>query len=177
MEIGKLVFYYLAFAMVISGMGAVFSKNPVHTVLFVLVLVLHQALLLLTLGSEFLAAVQVIVYAGAVLVLFLFVVYLINLKKEELKKRFIKGFSPCFFVFLLFLLIAAKTALFIPGLTSHFEAHLPFSSGSNTLYSIARYLFQRYLFQFELIGVVLLVVVLGAVFLLRRLENPREEGR
>jgi len=117
------------------------------------------------------------VYAGAVLVLFLFVVYLINLKKEELKKRFIKGFSPCFFVFLLFLLIAAKTALFIPGLTSYFKAHLPFGQGQKSFYCIAKHLFQTYLFQFELIGVVLLVVVLGAVFLLRKVEKPPQEER
>ncbi len=173
----KFVFYYLAFAMIVSGIGAVFSKNPVHTVLFVLVLVLHQALLLLTLGSQFLAAVQVIVYAGAVLVLFLFVVYLINLKKEALRKRFIKGFSPCFFIFLLFILITVKTLLFLPALTSHFRANLPFSEGKSPLYFIAKNLFQTYLFQFELIGVVLLVVVLGAVFLLRRIENPYEEGK
>ncbi len=173
----KLVFYYLAFAMIASGIGAVVSRNPVHTVLFVLGLVLHQALLLFTLGSEFLAAVQVIVYAGAVLVLFLFVVYLINLKKETLKRRFIKNFSPCFLIFLLFTLIVVKTLLFLPALTSHFKARLPFPKGGSPLYFMAKNLFQTYLFQFELIGVVLLVVVLGAVFLLRRLDNPSEEGR
>ncbi|MCS7150613.1 MAG: NADH-quinone oxidoreductase subunit J [Caldimicrobium sp.] len=167
-----LVFLYLALGMCIPGLLAVLSKNPVHAVLWVLVLIIHQAFLLYTLGSEFLAAVQIIVYAGAVLVLFLFVVYMINLRMEERWRVFVKRSSLGLLILLFFAFFFFKSLAFLTALSPHFKANLHYdlSQGTN-LWWIARYLFTHYLFQFELIGVLLLVVVLGAVFLLRKLKE------
>lgn len=108
-----LIFLYLALAMSISSLLAVVSRNPVHAVLWVLVMILHQAFLLYTLGSEFLTAVQIIVYAGAVLVLFLFVVYMINLRKEERWKIFIQRSSLGLIVFLVFVVLFLKILPFL----------------------------------------------------------------
>src|SRR5438034_2503303 len=81
-------FYYLAAASVGSAMLAVTRKNPVHSMLWVLALFLHVAGIFLLLGAEFLAAVQVIIYAGAILVFYLFVLMLLDLTGEEARPRF-----------------------------------------------------------------------------------------
>ena len=82
------VFYYMAAASVASAILAVTRRNPVHSMLWVLVLFLHMAGIFLLLSAEFLAAVQVIVYAGAILVFYLFVVMLLDLPDEEARPRF-----------------------------------------------------------------------------------------
>lgn len=167
-----LVFLYLAFAMGISSLLAIISRNPVHAVLWILVMIIHQAFLLYTLGSEFLTAVQLIVYAGAVLVLFLFVVYMINLRKEERWKVFVEKSSAGLVIGVVFLYFFFKNLAFLFALKPSFKPYLPFdlSQGTNLLW-MARYLYSHYLFQFEVIGVILLVVIFGAVFLLRKLKE------
>src|SRR5438093_2441388 len=82
------IFYYMAAASVVSSLLAVTRKNPVHSMLWVLTLLLHVAGIFLLLGAEFLAAVQVIVYAGAILIFYLFVVMLLDLPDEEARPRF-----------------------------------------------------------------------------------------
>jgi NADH:ubiquinone oxidoreductase subunit 6 (subunit J) len=81
-------FYYMAAASVASALLAVTRKNPVHSMLWVLALFLHVAGIFLLLGAEFLAAVQVIVYAGAILVFYIFVLMLLDLPGEEARPRF-----------------------------------------------------------------------------------------
>jgi len=108
MSAQDLAFYYLGFAMILSALFTVFSRNPVHAVLSLLVLVVHQAFMLYLLGSEFLSAIQIIVYAGAVVVLFLFVVYLINLQKETRFRVFVRLFSLGLIFFILFAFLFVK---------------------------------------------------------------------
>src|SRR5713101_6039167 len=81
-------FYYLAAASVTSAILAVTRRNPVHSMLWVLALFLHVAGIFLLVGAEFLAAVQVIVYAGAILVFYLFVLMLLDLPREAAGPRF-----------------------------------------------------------------------------------------
>src|SRR6266852_3694615 len=85
---GQIAFYYLATASVASAILAVTRRNPAHSMLWVLALFLHVAGIFLLLGAEFLAGVQVIVYAGAILVFYLFVVMLLDLPDEEARPRF-----------------------------------------------------------------------------------------
>ena len=82
------IFYYLAAASIASATLAVTRKNPVHSMLWVLALFLHVAGIFLLLGAEFLAAVQIIVYAGAILIFYLFVLMLLDLPGEEARPRF-----------------------------------------------------------------------------------------
>ena len=81
-------FYYMAAASIVSALLAVTRRNPVHSMLWVLALFLHMAGMFLLLDAEFLAAVQVIVYAGAILIFYLFVVMLLDLPDEESRPRF-----------------------------------------------------------------------------------------
>jgi len=78
----QIFFCYCAVMIIGTGLLAITMKNPVHSVLMVLVLFFHMAGLYLTLQAEFLAAVQIIVYAGAILVLYLFVLFLVSLREE-----------------------------------------------------------------------------------------------
>ncbi|MDM7202864.1 MAG: NADH-quinone oxidoreductase subunit J, partial [Thermodesulfobacteriaceae bacterium] len=152
-----IIFFYLGLAMLISSLLAVVSRNPVHAILWILVMIIHQAFLLYTLGSEFLTAIQIIVYAGAVLVLFLFVVYMINLRKEERWRVFVEKTSLGCLLFLIFLYFFCKNLAFFSALIPTFKANLPYdlTQGSNLLW-MARYLYSNFLFQFEVIGVILL---------------------
>ncbi len=84
----QITFYYMATASIVSALLAVTRRNPVHSMLCVLVLLLHMAGIFLLLGAEFLAAVQVIVYAGAILIFYLFVLMLLDLPGEETRPRF-----------------------------------------------------------------------------------------
>src|SRR5206468_12322426 len=85
---GHIAFYYLAGASVASAVLAITRRNPVHSMLWVLALFLHVAGIFLIVGAEFLAAVQVIVYAGAILVFYLFFIMLIDLPQEAAGPRF-----------------------------------------------------------------------------------------
>src|SRR5438876_6751351 len=85
---GHIAFYYLAAASIASAVLAVTRRNPIHSMLWVLALFLHVAGIFLLLGAEFLAAVQVILYAGAILVFYLFFVMLLDLPAEVAEPPF-----------------------------------------------------------------------------------------
>jgi len=167
-----IIFYYLAIVMIFSSVFAIFSRHPVYTVLLVLVMIIHQAFLLLTLGAEFLTVVQIIVYAGAILVLFLFVVYLINLRKETKRNVFIRRASLIAITFLVFGAFLVANLFSLISLKPSFKAYLPFTvEEKSNVWWIANYLFKSYLLQFEIIGVILLVAIFGAVFLIRKVKT------
>lgn len=167
-----IIFYYLAVVMVFSTLAAIFSRNVVHTVLLVLIMIIHQAFLLSTLGSQFLTAIQLIVYAGAIMILFLFVVYLVNLRRETRINMFIRRFCLSFIIFLLFAFLFIKYLLIIFALKPGFTAYLPFNLEKNSdIWWIANYLFKNYFLQFEILGVNLLVAILGVVFLIRKIKE------
>jgi len=167
-----IIFYYLAIVMIFSSVFAIFSRHPVYTVLLVLIMIIHQAFLLLTLGAEFLTVVQIIVYAGAILVLFLFVVYLINLRKETKRNVFIRKVSLIAITFLVLGAFLVANLFSLISLKPSFKAYLPFSvEEKSNVWWIANYLFKSYLLQFEIIGVILLVAIFGAVFLIRKVKT------
>jgi len=167
-----IIFYYLAIAMIFSSVFAIFSRHPIYTVLLVLIMIIHQAFLLLTLGAEFLTVVQLIVYAGAILVLFLFVVYLINLRKETKRNVFIRKVSLIAITFLVLGAFLVANLFSLISLKPSFKAYLPFSvEEKSNVWWIANYLFKSYLLQFEIIGVILLVAIFGAVFLIRKVKT------
>ncbi len=170
-----LVFLYLAIVLVVTSLLVVTNRNAVHAVLWMLVMFFHQAILFLTLDAEFLALVQIIVYAGAVLVLFLFVVYMINLR-TELNIRNFHVFWP-----------VAATVSIVMGVLA-VEAIKDFKAGpvvgDMTPEVIAKVghakvlgkaLFTQHILSFETAGVLLLVAVLGAVVLTRRIRFKGDE--
>lgn len=168
MTMVKLFFLYFAVSMTVFSVLVVTRRNPVHSVLWMLVLFIHIAALYLFLNAEFLAAVQIIVYAGAILVLFLFVIMMLNLKKEETVRKFQKqwpistGIGMIFVIF--FVLIVGKISV-IPPL-GDFTVELIKSEGS--IMTIGKVLYTEYLLPFEIASIVLLVAIIGAVVLAKK---------
>jgi NADH-quinone oxidoreductase subunit J len=162
------VFFVIAIVAVLGGAGMVLSGNPVHSALFLIVNLFCVAVLYLSLNAEFLAVVQVIVYAGAIMVLFLFVITLLNpLRGQTAGPLDSQGWLAG----ALALLLLAETAAFIgTGLGS---INLPATppavdwAGDN-VHAIGALLYSQYLFPFEVTSILLLVAIVGATVLAKR---------
>ncbi len=164
----QLFFAYFASMMTVLSLLAVTRRNPVHSVLWMLILFVHIAGLYLFLNAEFLAAIQIIVYAGAILVLFLFVIMLLNLRKEETERKFQEQwpFSVVIGVIfaIFFILIIGKITV-IPPL-GKYTVELIKSEGN--IMTIGKVLYTKYLLPFEIASLILLVAIIGAVVLAKK---------
>ncbi len=159
------IFFYFAGVIVATAGLVVAMKNPVYSALALLVMFFHVAGLFVTLHAEFLAVIQILVYAGAILVLYLFVVMLLNLKREE---RFHNQVTVGFFLGCV--LFAEAALLFIKGDTS-LGGNLPSAQAQVTegnTEAIGELLFSTYLFPFEVASLILLVAMIGAVILTKK---------
>lgn len=161
------IFAYLAGSIIILSVLVVTRRNPVHSVLFMLLMFFHIAGLYLTLNAEFLAAVQVIVYAGAIMVLFLFVILLLNLKEELSMKRF-TGPWPLGLLTALAVLLTAIVSLrsFVQG-PAGLATREAVKAETNTKL-LGRILFTEFLFPFEIVSLILLVAMIGAIVLAKK---------
>jgi NADH-quinone oxidoreductase subunit J len=157
----------MAAASVASALLAVTRKNPVHSMLWVLALFLHVAGIFLLLGAEFLAAVQVIVYAGAILIFYVFVVMLLDLPNEEAQPRFGNHWPLAAAVGLCFAALAWLTRVGIGVAPA--VARVP-SEGppQGSLSAVGMALFGPFALPFEMASLVLLAAIVGAVVLARR---------
>ena len=156
-------FYYMAAVSVASALLAVTRKNPVHSMLWVLALFLHVAGIFLLLGAEFLAAVQVIVYAGAILVFYLFVLMLLDLPGEEARPRFGAHWP---FAVAGGLTLAALAWLAVVETSGTAPAKVAPSAGS--LEYVGNALFGPFALPFEITSLILLAAIVGAVVLAKR---------
>jgi NADH-quinone oxidoreductase subunit J len=167
MTLPAAIFYYMAFAGIASALLAVTRKNPVHAMLWVLALFLHVAGIFLLLGAEFLAAVQVIVYAGAILIFYLFVVMLLDLPDEEAGPRFGRHWPLALAVGLVFAsfvwLVRAETGV-APAAPRLAEK----SPAAGSLSATGMALFGPFALPFEMASLVLLAAIVGTVVLARR---------
>ncbi len=142
-------------------------RNPIHSALSLLVMFFHVAGLYVTLHAEFLAAIQIIVYAGAILVLYLFVVMLLNIKREEQFNK--QGVVAMFLGFVLLAetgLLGISRGFFIASPNAPSPAQAGASVGNTE--SIGELLYSTYLFPFEIASLILLVAMVGAVILTKK---------
>ena len=169
--IQALAFYLFATLTIVSGAFTILARNPVHSVLWLIVAFFNAAGLMVLLGAEFIAMLLVIVYVGAVAVLFLFVVMMLDIDFAELRAGLMKNaplgvaLAVALFMELLLGLGAYKAGALKLGKASG-AAAMP-SSGSN-IEAIGALLYTRYLFLFEAAGVILLVAMIGAIVLTHR---------
>jgi NADH-quinone oxidoreductase subunit J len=157
-----ILFWLFSAGMLIGAFSVILNRNPVASALCLVLTMIFLAALFITLHAFFLAAVQVLVYAGAVMVLFLFIIMLLDLKAEERKQ--LRWFSS---------LIGLIMAGFLGGLLirSLGSFNLPSSglpAGGDDVKEVGLLLFQKYLLPFELTGVLLLVATIGVVLLSRK---------
>jgi NADH-quinone oxidoreductase subunit J len=159
-------FYYLAAASIATAVLAITRSNPIHSMLWVLALFLHVAGIFVLVGAQFLAAVQVIVYAGAILVFYLFFVMLLDLPSETAGRRFGAHWP----------LAAAAGAAFLfvlvrwhqPGLAAPAAAVTTEAAPTAHVAAVGMALFTEFALPFEIVSLVLLVAIVGAVVVARR---------
>ena len=166
--IETVLFYFFAGAAVISALMLVMRKNPVTCAVSLIITFISFAGLYILLNAHFIAAIQILVYAGAIMVLFLFVIMLLDLKREEdflsrLKAQ--KFFGIALAVIILAEVFAAISSINGMLLTrSIYSAENIVEAGGNTKV-IGRLLFTDYLLPFEVTSILLIVAIIGAVFL------------
>jgi NADH-quinone oxidoreductase subunit J len=154
------------------------ARNPVHSVLFLILTFFNSAALFVLLGAEFLAMVLVVVYVGAVAVLFLFVVMMLDIDFAQLRKGFL-SYLPIGafvgFVLLLELLSIAGAWVISPDAASHASTPTPVDM-TNTE-ALGRVLYTHYVHVFQIAGMILLVAMIGAIVLtLRKREGVRRQS-
>lgn len=164
-----LAFYLFAILVVCSGALTILSRNPVHSVLWLILAFFNAAGLMILIGAEFIAMLLVIVYVGAVAVLFLFVVMMLDIDFAELRAGFV-SYLP--FGLLIALVLLAEIILGI-GLWSAGPVELaqraaPTDPDISNIKAVGILLYTRYIFLFEAAGVVLLVAMIGAIVLTHR---------
>ncbi len=171
------VFAAAAIIVLAGAIGVVVSRNPVHAALFLVMTLFGIAVLFVAQDAHFLAAVQVIVYAGAIVVLFLFVIMLLGVDREEnLRQEPLRGQRPI--ALLLGVISLAEIWLFSRGskwATGAEEVAGPLGGPGSNVEKLARSLFTRYLLAFELTSVLLVIAVVGAVVLVRRSRQPEDQ--
>jgi NADH-quinone oxidoreductase subunit J len=164
-----IVFCGLGLGAVVSAVVLVTRRNPVYAALSMMVLFGCTALLFLQLAAPFLAAMQVLVYGGAVLMLFLFTLMLLNLHPDEMggEKGLTFKLSAAILVTVLaiFLVYAVK---FSPGLTTAEGFKPPASKSFGTTAHVGQEIFDSYLLPFELVSVLIVVAIAGAVVLTKK---------
>jgi NADH-quinone oxidoreductase subunit J len=156
--------FFLLFAAVAIGSGlmVVMARNPIHSALSLIVSLVQVAALFILLGSPFLAAIQIFVYVGAVMVLFLFVIMMLDVRKEARTRFLEKGIAPALVV--LVLLGGEMIALLLGS-----QRFPVLSAGPRgSLRELSKTLFTDYLLPFEIASVILLVALVGAILLARK---------
>ena len=162
------VFYLFATLVIASGVMTIVARNPVHNVLWLILAFFNAAGLFLLIGAEFLAFLLVIVYVGAVAVLFLFVVMMLDVDFAQLRAGFSKYWFPAVLLaaVLLFEIIVALLAWDAGGIAVERRGATP--AGVSNIEALGRLLYTRYIFIFEAAGIVLLVAMVGAIVLTNR---------
>ena len=163
-----LAFYTLAAFILGFGVLVITAKNTVHSIMFLVVNFLFVAALYATLGAQFLAVIQVIVYAGGIVVLYLFVVMLVNLKRppEAHKDRRRRGRLGLIFSLVVLAELVAISAYKFVSPTAALAPAKPL--GPDNVAQIGMLLYTDYLVPFELASILLLVAMIGAIVLARR---------
>ncbi len=172
-------FYLFAVLVIASAVMVIMARNPVHSVLWLILAFFNAAGLMVLVGAEFIAALLVIVYVGAVAVLFLFVVMMLDIDFAELRAGFVKNFPLGIAIALVLLgelvlgIGAYRVGALELGVAS--GAASPTLGLSNTA-GIGAVLYRDYLFLFEAAGVILLVAMVGAIVLTHRRRPDGARG-
>jgi NADH-quinone oxidoreductase subunit J len=168
MTVFAFTFYVFAVSTVLGGLMTVLSRNPVHSVLWLILAFLSAAGLFVTLGAEFVAMLLVIVYVGAVAVLFLFVVMMLDVDFAELKAEMSK-YLPLGLLIGVIMLMQMAMAFGVWGYSDGVETRIAAPTGElhNTA-ALGMLIYDQYIMLFQLSGLILLVAMIGAIVLTLR---------
>ncbi|MFO7297272.1 MAG: NADH-quinone oxidoreductase subunit J [Pseudomonadota bacterium] len=172
MGLSAFFFYIFAILSVLAGAMVIIARNPVHAVLFLILAFFNAAGLFVLLGAEFLAMVLVIVYVGAVAVLFLFVVMMLDVDFAELRAGFIRNAPLAALIggiVLVELVMVVGFAYIQPDVSGVAAAPFPTAgSGITNTEALGRLIYTRYVLFFQGAGLILLVAMIGAIVLTLR---------
>lgn len=169
MLIADIMFYGFAITLVLAALLVITVKNPVHSVLFLIFAFFNAAGLFVLLGAEFIAMLLVIVYVGAVAVLFLFVVMMLNVNFLELRQSFVKYLPLGIFIaviLLVELVLMINYSLAKP--VNLADATSPMLQNIGNTHALGMLLYTKYAYPFQLAGIILLVAMIGAIVLTNR---------
>jgi NADH-quinone oxidoreductase subunit J len=185
MIVAALFFYLFAGICVASAFMVIASKNPVHSVLYLILAFVNAAGLFVLLGAEFLAMILIVVYVGAVAVLFLFVVMMLDVDFAELKQGALQYLPIGMLIggiFLAELLLVVGSWVIGPGVPHAITA--PIAAKASNIEVIGLVLYTRYVYFFEAAGMILLIAMIGAIVLtlqhrvrVRRQNIPAQNAR
>ena len=177
MIIQAICFYLFAAVAVASGVFVISARNPVHSVLFLILAFFNAAGLFVLMGAEFLAMILVIVYVGAVAVLFLFVVMMLDIDFVEMRKGFLQYLpigALIGLVLLCELVLVFGAWVVTPDVAATALAPMPAASAVSNTAALGALLYTRYVYAFETAAAILLVAMIGAIVLTHR---AREDVR
>ena len=169
MILKALFFYLFATVTVGSAFAVISARNPVHSVLFLILAFFNAAGLFVLMGAEFLAMLLVVVYVGAVAVLFLFVVMMLDVDFTELREGYLQYLPIGTVIGLMLLaelLMVVGGWVIDPSLVG--KGAVPYAAGSGNVAAIGQVLYTKYVFFFQGAGLVLLVAMIGAIVLTLR---------
>jgi len=163
--IAAIAFYLFATFTIAPAVAVIFASNPVHSVLWLIVAFFNAAGLMLLVGAEFIAMLLVIVYVGAVAVLFLFVVMMLDVDFASLRSGFTRNLP---FGLLIALVLLAEIIVAVSARNAGLESGtIPVARQPNVV-ALGELMYSRFLFPFEIAGLVLLVAMIGAIVLTHR---------
>jgi NADH-quinone oxidoreductase subunit J len=167
MSIVQILFYAFAAVLVVSAIGVITARNPVHAALFLVFAFFNSAIIWLLMEAEFLAIVLVLVYVGAVMVLFLFVVMMLDINIAQMREGFTR-YAPLGGVIALVVIAEIGSVVWVKSLGLGTISAAPAAEvGSNTR-ALGQLLYTDYLYPFELAAVLLLIAVVAAIVLTMR---------
>ena len=171
MIVQALAFYLFAFVTVTSAVMVISARNPVHSVLFLISAFFSSAGLFVLLGAEFLAMILIVVYVGAVAVLFMFVVMMLDINFAEMRQGFLQ-YLPIGgligLVLLVELLVVVGGWALAPEAAHSGAAPMPAPGVLSNTHALGELLYTRYVYLFQAAGIVLLVAMIGAIVLTHR---------
>lgn len=180
MVVQGLVFYLFALVVVASAVMVIASRNPVHSVLFLILAFFNAAGLFVLSGAEFLAMILVIVYVGAVAVMFLFVVMMLDINFAELRQGFLRylpigaAVAAILVAELLFVLVGWSMA---PEAVALGAAPAPAPADVPNTHALGQLIYTHYLYLFQVSGLILLIAMIGAIVLtLRKRPDVRRQS-
>ena len=169
MSIVEILFYVFAVFLVTAAVGVITARNPVHCALFLVLAFLHSAVIWLLMEAEFLAIVLMLVYVGAVMVLFLFVVMMLDVNVAKMREGFTR-YAPLGILVAALVVVEIGSVVWVKslgGATPEAAASVAVEGYSNTR-ALGELLYTKYLYPFELAAVLLLVAIVAAISLTMR---------
>jgi NADH-quinone oxidoreductase subunit J len=177
MTLTEILFYTFSAVLIVAAVGVITARNPVHAALFLVLAFCNSAVLWLLMEAEFLAIVLVLVYVGAVMVLFLFVVMMLDINIAQMREGFTR-YAPLGIIVALLVIAEIASVVWVKRLGLEEAAPAVFAAGpdySNTR-ALGELLYSKYLYPFELAAMLLLLAIVAAITLtMRRRRGAKQQ--